>query len=134
LGFFDSSILRFFDFCLDDGQEIEGGARTDPTSILRFLDFSIYVWTGTKTVAKNLLVAILFFTPPSKHCIQQWSNATRVGGSPVGGIRHSSFAQSAAAFLRLALLVCFDRNHHNMHAHAPFQLIESPSSACSSLD
>jgi hypothetical protein len=47
LGFFDSSILRFFDFCLDDGQEIEGGGWTDPTSILRFFDFSIYVWTGT---------------------------------------------------------------------------------------
>jgi hypothetical protein len=48
LGFFDSSILRFFDFCLDGGQEIEGGGRTDPTSILRFFDFSIIVWTGTE--------------------------------------------------------------------------------------
>jgi hypothetical protein len=34
LGFFDSSILQFFDFCLDGGQEIEGGGWTDPTSIL----------------------------------------------------------------------------------------------------
>jgi hypothetical protein len=42
-------ILQFFDFCLDGGQEIEGGGRTDPTSILRFFDFSIYVLTGSNT-------------------------------------------------------------------------------------
>jgi hypothetical protein len=44
----DSSILRFFDFSLDGSQEIEGGGWTDPTSILGFFDFSIYVWTGSQ--------------------------------------------------------------------------------------
>jgi hypothetical protein len=39
LGFFDSSILRFFDFCLDDGQEIEGG---DGQTQLRFFNSSIF--------------------------------------------------------------------------------------------
>jgi hypothetical protein len=45
LGFFDSSI---FDFCLDGAQEIEGGGRTDPTSIRRFFDesFDVLVKTG----------------------------------------------------------------------------------------
>jgi hypothetical protein len=50
LRFFDSSI---FDFCLDGAQEIEGGGRTDPTSIRRFFDFSIYVWTGSYLITRK---------------------------------------------------------------------------------
>jgi hypothetical protein len=43
-----SSILRFFYFCLDGAQEIEGGGWTDPTLIHQFFNFLIYVWTGSE--------------------------------------------------------------------------------------
>jgi hypothetical protein len=46
-------ILRFFDFSLDGSQAIEGGGQTDPTSILGFFDFSIYVWTGSNALCAN---------------------------------------------------------------------------------
>ncbi len=56
LWFFDSSI---FDFCLDGAQEIEGGGRTDPISIRRFFDFSIYVWTGSEETSFFLVYELI---------------------------------------------------------------------------
>jgi hypothetical protein len=62
LGFVDSSILpSIFDFCLADGaQEIEGGGRTDPTSIRQFVDSSLILrffdfCLGVQVKGKNSL-------------------------------------------------------------------------------
>jgi hypothetical protein len=82
LGFFDSSILRFFDFCLDDGQEIEGGGRTDPTSILRFFDFSIYVWTGTDSAQWCATTRYFCHQSPSSSKIKQRSDVRMLFSFP----------------------------------------------------